>query len=118
MERLFALARLLDYYGALLTERQKALMAQYVYEDLSLGEIAEREGISRQAVRDAIVHSESQLRTYEDRLHLIRQGDALAKACGRMVEAIDLLALPEGEKAQLRRLADEIRQKAEDDDGI
>ena len=54
MEKHVELGCLLDYYGALLTERQRALLEEQVSEDCSLAEIAEREGISRQGVRDAL----------------------------------------------------------------
>ena len=73
MEKHVELGCLLDYYGALLTERQRALLEQHVSEDCSLAEIAEREGISRQGVRDALVRSEEQLRGYESALGLIRR---------------------------------------------
>ena len=52
MDRLIKLGQLCDYYGALLTERQRKLLSQYADENLSLAEIAELEGVSRQAVRD------------------------------------------------------------------
>ena len=61
MEKHVELGCLLDYYGALLTERQRALLEQHVSEDCSLAEIAEREGISRQGVRDALKRGEEQL---------------------------------------------------------
>lgn len=71
MNRLVELGQLMDWYGAFLTERQRSLVRQYAYEDRSLGEIAEREGISRQAVRDAILTAESELKDMEAKLSLI-----------------------------------------------
>ena len=71
MDRLVELGQLLDWYGAFLTERQRLLVRLYAYEDLSLGEIADREGITRQAVRDAISTSEAELRDMEAKLGLI-----------------------------------------------
>ena len=61
------LGMLLSRYGALLTERQRALLSMAVDEDLSLAEIAERAGISRQGVRDAIQRASAQLHAYEQR---------------------------------------------------
>ena len=55
MEKHVRLGLLLDIYGELLTERQRSILFQSVNEDCSLAEIAEREGVSRQAVRDAII---------------------------------------------------------------
>ena len=50
MDKLIELGELLDWYGLLLTEKQREIMAQYANENCSLSEIAEREGISRQGV--------------------------------------------------------------------
>ena len=61
---------LLDYYGNLLTERQRTLCRYYFEEDLSYQEIAENEGISRTAVYDTISVSRTQLENYEFVLHL------------------------------------------------
>ncbi|MDO4571795.1 MAG: sigma factor-like helix-turn-helix DNA-binding protein [Clostridia bacterium] len=73
MDRIIELGQLLDYYGAFLTERQLSLARQAAFEDCSLAEIAEREGISRQAVRDALYRAEKQLRDMEARLRLIER---------------------------------------------
>ena len=118
MERLVELARLLDFYGTLLTERQRALMAQYAYEDCSLGEISEREGISRQAVRDAIVHGESQLRAYEDKLRLIAASGTVQSACDSLIEKIGALSLPEDNRRALLHLVERIRTATEDGNGV
>ena len=50
---------LLDFYGPALTEKQRAILTEYYDEDLSLAEIAENFGITRQGVRDAIKHGEA-----------------------------------------------------------
>ena len=50
---------LLDFYGSVLTEKQRIILTEYYDEDLSLAEIAENMGITRQGVRDAIKHSMS-----------------------------------------------------------
>ena len=63
---------LLSRYGALLTERQRALLSMAVDEDLSLAEIAERAGISRQGVRDAI-HAYEQALGMERKAWAIRE---------------------------------------------
>lgn len=77
MEKHVELNCLLDYYGALLTARQRALLEQYVAEDCSLAEIAEREGISRQGVRDALKRGEEQLYELEGKLGLMQRDAAL-----------------------------------------
>ena len=72
---------LLDTYGPLLEEGARAIMEAYYNEDLSLAEIADGIGISRQGVRHSIKRSEELLDRYEDCLHLCemsRAQDALA----------------------------------------
>lgn len=61
-------ALLLEVYGAVLTERQHELMEFYYWEDMSLGEISENLGITRQAVRDGIKRSEQTLIHLEQKL--------------------------------------------------
>ncbi len=59
---------LLDYYGPVLTEKQRDILTEYYDEDLSLAEIAENYGITRQGVRDAIKHGEAMLTEMEKNL--------------------------------------------------
>ena len=61
---------LLDFYGEMLTEKQREMIEYYYNEDLSLAEIAAHSGITRQGVRDSIKRAEAQLTEYEERLHL------------------------------------------------
>ena len=70
MDKLIELGELLDWYGLLLTEKQREMMSQYANENCSLSEIAEREGISRQGVRDTLKRAEEQLRGYEKTLNM------------------------------------------------
>ena len=62
---------LFDFYGELLTKHQKEIYERFVSEDLSLGEIAEEAGISRQGVHDLIRRCNQALRGYEEKLHLV-----------------------------------------------
>lgn len=73
MDKIIQLAELLDWYGPLLTPRQRSISDQYANENCSLSEIAEREGISRQGVRDALVRSQQQMQEYEQALHLVER---------------------------------------------
>lgn len=61
---------LLDFYGQLLTPKQRDVMELYYYEDLSLAEIAEHENITRQGVHDFIKRSETLLTEFEQKLLL------------------------------------------------
>lgn len=69
----YRMAMLFDFYGDLLTDRQKEFYDLYYNEDLSLAEIAENYGISRQGVRDVIVRAEATMTEIEDKTHLIRR---------------------------------------------
>ena len=72
---------LLDLYGAMLTEKQRDFLSLYYNEDLSLSEIADNEGITRQAVRDSIQRAQTQLLQIESKLGLYRvMGDIVEKA--------------------------------------
>ena len=64
---------LYDFYGELLTNHQKEIYEQLVLEDLSLSEIAETAGISRQGVHDLIKRCNKILEGYEEKLHLVEK---------------------------------------------
>ena len=65
------IAILLDFYDETLTQKQRAITLHYYNDDLSLAEIAENEGISRQGVRDAVKRAETQLLEMEAMLGLL-----------------------------------------------
>ena len=111
MSRLVELGQLLDWYGAFLTERQRSLVRQYAYEDCSLREIAEREGITRQAVRDAIARAETELRAMEAKLKLIEASQKQRA----LLEELGKTKLHDTQKDLLRQLAELVSEK---DDGV
>ena len=59
---------LLDFYGEVLTDKQREMMSQYYHDDLSLSEIGENFGITRQGARDAIKHGENTLLELENKV--------------------------------------------------
>lgn len=63
-------AFMLEIYGSMLTEKQRNFMELYYWEDLSLGEISQAEGLTRQAVRDSIKRSEHILSEFEANLRI------------------------------------------------
>ncbi|MBR7071575.1 MAG: DNA-binding protein [Clostridia bacterium] len=69
MQKDWFVSTLLDVYGEFLAEKQQALLNHYYNEDLSLSEIAENEGITRQGVCDSIKRGEAQLRRLEEQYH-------------------------------------------------
>ena len=64
---------LCDYYGEMLTENQRKFIEYYYNDDLSLSEIAENEGITRQGVRDAIKRAEALLFDMESKLRFSKK---------------------------------------------
>lgn len=73
MEKIFEQALLYDFYGDLLTQHQRQVYEAAVFEDMSLGEIAAEEGISRQGVHDLIKRCDKILADYEAKLHLVER---------------------------------------------
>ena len=70
--------RLWDTYSPLLTATQKEITDLYFNYDLSLGEIAEQKGVSRQSVSDCLQKCRKQLEKYEDKLHFLQALDDLS----------------------------------------
>lgn len=105
------LTMLLDFYGELLTEKQRDCFAMHYNEDLSLAEIAELRGISRQAVRDHIVHAEAFLRETEEKTGLLRRFSEQRLVMDSMArELTELKKIVSGEAA---RLADSLAVQLE-----
>ena len=77
MKQIVEQGLLYDFYGELLTEHQKKIYEAAVYEDMSLTEIADENGISKQGVHELIKRCTSTLQGYEDRLHMIRRFEAI-----------------------------------------
>lgn len=73
MAKNLGISVLLDFYGSLLTEKQREVVELYYDEDLSLAEIAEHAGITRQGVRDCIKRAEFQLLDCEEKLGHVRR---------------------------------------------
>lgn len=65
MAKDFEMGYLLDFYGEVLTPKQREMLRQYYNDDLSLSEIGENFGITRQGARDAIKHGETTLKELE-----------------------------------------------------
>ena len=72
-EEIVELSLLFDFYGEMLGEHKKKIFEDYVLNDLSLAEIAEEEGISRQGVHDIVKRCTKQLKEYEEALHLVEK---------------------------------------------
>ena len=79
---------LLDFYGDVLTEKQRDVMEQYYNDDLSLSEIADNFGITRQGVRDAIKRGEGTILELEDKVGFARRYRAVQEG----IESLEQLA--------------------------
>lgn len=73
MEKIVEQGLLFDFYGALLNEHQRQIYEEYVYDNLSLSEIAAAHDISRQAAHDLIRRCDKILSEYETKLHLVEK---------------------------------------------
>ena len=73
MEKIGRQVFLYDFYGELLNEHQRKIYEDFVFNDLSLGEIADEEGISRQGVHDLVKRCDKILAGYEEKLHLVER---------------------------------------------
>ena len=100
-------ALLYDFYGELLTEHQKEIYEQFVLEDLSLSEIAESAGISRQGVHDLIKRCNKLLEGYEAKLHLVERFLSIKEKVHQMNDLLE-----EAEQSQsiqkIRKISGEI----------
>ncbi len=102
-------AMLYDFYGELLTSRQRQIYESVVFEDMSLGEIAEEQGISRQGVHDLVKRCDKILDGYEQKLGLVEK----FRRTKDMVEQIRRLAEESKTKRDLSQM-DAIERIAED----
>ena len=86
---------LYDFYGELLTNHQKEVYEQFVLEDLSLSEIAESAGISRQGVHDMVKRCNKTLEGYEAKLHLVEKFLTIRDKVQKMNELLENLPAEE-----------------------
>ena len=91
MAKNLEISTLLDYYGMLLTDKQRETVEYYYDDVLSLGEIAENTGISRQGVRDSIKRSETILLEAEEKLGLMKKSEMLKNSLEQIRRNIDII---------------------------
>lgn len=93
MAKDYHIGYLIDFYGSLLSDRQRDIISLYYEEDLSLAEIAEDIGITRQGVRDAIKKAESILAEAEEKLGLAERFKNLSDEISRIKAKLSALAV-------------------------
>ena len=106
MEKIVEQGLLYDFYGELLTEHQRKIYEDAVYNDLSLSEIAEMQGVSRQGVHDLIKRCSRILEGYENKLHLVKRFNEIKEKVRQMDE------LAENETVGQEQLRRNIKQLA------
>ncbi len=99
---------LLDFYGEMLNDRRRTVLDMYYNEDMSLSEIAESLGITRQGARDLIKKAGDELLLFEEKLGMARKFRSVYE-CTDRAEAI-LAESAEGKNASLLSILAEIRQ--------
>ena len=95
---------LLDFYGDMLSERKRTVLDRYYNDDLSLSEIAEEIGISRQGVRELIKKAEEELLFYEEKLGLA----ARFRQAGEQAERLLALLRESGADSRIMDAAEEL----------
>ena len=87
----FEMTLLLDYYGGMLTDKQRECFDMRYNQDLSLGEIGELQGVSRQAVCDNLARTEALLRRMEENIGCVKRDMQIRKAMQEILEAAAVL---------------------------
>lgn len=112
MDKLIERGLLFDFYGELLTSHQQKIYSEVVFNDLSLAEVSEEEGISRQGVHDLIKRCDKTLEEYEDKLHLIEKFQMIKKEVSKMDSFIDneemKASTKESLKSSLKNIIEEL----------
>ena len=112
----YRMTSLFDFYVEVLTPRQKEFFDLYYNEDLSLAEIAENYGISRQGVRDVIVRAEAIMTDLEDKTGLMKRFMLMQQQVQAILDAaekIQTVNYRQYDNPELARLANEITRSAQ-----
>ena len=106
MDELLEKSLLYDFYGELLTEHQQAVYQSFVFDDMSLAEVAEEQGITRQGVHDLVKRCYKILQGYEEKLHLVSKFVSIKKKVTRIGELTELSDTGFSDDDFKRRLCD------------
>ena len=87
----FEITLLFDTYGGMLTEKQQEYLDMRYNQDLSLGEIAQEQGVSRQAVFDNLTRTEALLRRMEENIGSVKRDMQMRQAVQEILEAATVL---------------------------
>lgn len=112
MNEILEQSLLYDFYGELLNNHQKEVYEQFVLDDLSLSEIAQEAGISRQGVHDLVKRCQKTLEGYEEKLHLVEKFLSIQAKVRQIDEVLDTYEetgkYPEEMISQIRQISNRI----------
>lgn len=108
MDKNVEISCLFDFYAEFLTQRQQLFLDWHYNQDLSLAEIAEQEGISRQGVHDALKRGESSLYEMENKLGLMSRYNDVAAKLARLRDRISILPVDSQGKEKLDAVLSEL----------
>jgi len=101
LDTMIEYAMLFDFYGALLKEKNMEMFEDYMFNDMSLAEIAADHDMTRQGVRDIVVRSKEKLVSYEEKLGLVERFNTVKKQINSIIEKTE-----------------EVKQNIKDCDGV
>ena len=112
MEKNVRISYLFDFYGDILSEKQSRAVELYYNDDLSLGEIAEQFGISRQGVRDLLKRSETLLVEMEEKLRLAEKFECMLEDVEKIiVQALKIRTTDDKEAAECAQMIIDTAEK-------
>ncbi len=98
LEKTVELSLLYDFYGGLLSEHKRQIFEDYVLNDLSLSEVAESAGMTRQGVHDVIKSCEKSFEKYESVLQLAAKYKAASKKCDEIYDIAQKIGTPDSKR--------------------
>lgn len=108
MDKNLTFGLLLDFYGGLLSQRQYDIMNFYYNEDLSLGEISDEIGISRQGVRDAVQKAQKLLIQFDEQLGLVKRFDEIKASVEEIKNELLNIDVSKSDKDKIGRIIKKI----------
>lgn len=117
MSKDFNMAILLDFYGDVLTEKQRDVVDLYYNEDMSLGEIAEHSGITRQGVRDSIKRAEMIMMELEEKLCFVARYNSFLEKVEQIKKSVQVIDIQNDKyfySPQIKKCSKEILNTVDD----
>ncbi|MDO4548026.1 MAG: DNA-binding protein [Clostridia bacterium] len=112
MDKRFEIVWLYDFYAPLITERRRKLLQMHLEDDLSLGEISQITGITRQGVYDAIKAAQDKLEQCEEKLGMLKRYRAITGQVNKCRQILSQIRV-EGEDGEMMKLAIKELEKIE-----